>query len=109
MVITLNPSIVYNKVVTYIEQTHNSKTIARNEATLKIKYKLKELLQSTNADRAWVIEYHNGTTGLGGLPFTYGIMNSEETEPGVAPVSSHYKDFLLSDYLFILETSKKGG
>lgn len=52
MVITLNPSIVYNKVVTYIEQTHNSKTIARNEATLKIKYKLKELLQSTNADRA---------------------------------------------------------
>jgi hypothetical protein len=36
-------------------------------------------------------------------------MNSEETELGVAPVSSHYKDFLLSDYLFILETSKKGG
>ena len=52
MIITLNPSIVYNKVVTYIEQIHNSKTIARNEATLKIKYKLKELLQSTNADRA---------------------------------------------------------
>ena len=109
MVITLNPSIVYNKVVTYIEQTHNSKTIARNEATLKIKYKLKELLQSTNADRAWVIEYHNGTTGLGGLPFTYGIMNNEELEEGMCSVSRHYRDFLLSEYLFILETSKQGG
>lgn len=109
MVITLNPSIVYNKVVTYIEQTHNSKTIARNEATLKIKYKLKELLQSTNADRAWVIEYHNGTYGLGGLPFTYGIMNNEELEEGMCSVSRHYRDFLLSEYLFILETSKQGG
>lgn len=109
MVITLNPSIVYNKVVTYIEQTHNSKTIARNEATLKIKYKLKELLQSTNADRAWVIEYHNGTSGLGGLPFTYGIMNNEELEEGMCSVSRHYRDFLLSEYLFILETSKQGG
>jgi len=109
MVITLNPSIVYNKVVTYIEQTHNSKTIARNEATLKIKYKLKELLQSTNADRAWVIEYHNGTTGLGGLPFTYGVMNAEEVKPGIRPVSSHYKDFLLSDYTSIIEFSKNDG
>lgn len=109
IIISTNPGIIYDKVVSYIETIHNTNQVIRQEADLKVRYILKDLLNNTNADRAWVIEYHNGTSGLGGLPFTYGIMNSEETEPGVASVSSHYKDFLLSDYLFILETSKKGG
>ena len=106
MIITLNPSIIYNRLLTYIEQVHTDKVDKRNEATIKIRYQLKELLLSTNADRAWVIEYHNGTSGLGGLPFTYGIMNMEECKEGISPVSAHYRDFLLSDYVSIIELSK---
>ena len=109
MVISLNPGIIYERVMTYITDTHTEYQNKRNEATIKINYILKELMENTNADRAWVIEYHNGTSGLGGLPFTYGIMNAEILEDDTYSVSSHYKDFLLSEYPFILETSKNGG
>lgn len=108
-IISLNPGIIYDKVATYIENVHNVNQVTRQDADIKIRYILKDLRLSTNADRAWVIEYHNGTSGLGGLPFTYGIMNNEELEEGVNSVSRHYRDFLLSEYLFILETSKQGG
>ena len=107
--ISLNPGIVYDKVVDYIEQTHSINQDKRAEATIKINYILKDLLVQTNADRAWVIEYHNGTSGLGGLPFIYGIMNAEVTDDNTYSVASHYKDFLLSEFPFILETSDYGG
>lgn len=73
-----------------------------------MKYLLKELLISSNADRAWLIEYHNGTKSLTGLPFLYGSMTSEEVKEGVRPVSNHFNDFVLSDFLFILNASKRG-
>lgn len=107
--ISLNPGIIYEKVISYIQTQHNTNQVTRQEVDLKIRYILKDLLTETNADRAWVVEYHNGTSGLGGLPFTYGILNNEETAPDITSVSSHYKDFMLSDYLFIMETSKDGG
>lgn len=109
MVISLNPGIIYDRVVAYIESIHNADQDKRQEASVRINYILSELMRTTNADRAWVIEYHNGTSGLGGLPFTYGIMNAEIISNDVNSVSAHYKDFLLSEYPFILETSPLGG
>ena len=109
MVISLNPGIIYERVIEYVTKVHNENQDRREQASVKINYILKELIETTNCDRAWVIEYHNGTSGLGGLPFTYGIMNSEIISDGVMSVSAHYKDFLLSEYPFILETSKYGG
>lgn len=109
MVISLNPGIIYERVVDYVTEIHNNDQSKRLDASVRINYILNDLMRVTNADRAWVIEYHNGTSGLGGLPFTYGIMNSEIISDDVNPVSSHYKDFLLSEYPFILETSPAGG
>lgn len=36
-------------------------------------------------------------------------MTNEKLAEGICSVSGHYKDFLLSDYVFIMESSKKGG
>ena len=43
----------------------------RLKITPEVKSVLKELLLQTHACRAFVFEFHNGTTSLGGLPFIY--------------------------------------
>lgn len=103
-----NPQIIYYKLQEKIESIHQDRHLKRTEVSIKMKYLLKDLLVSSNADRAWLIEYHNGTKSLTGLPFLYGSMTSEEVKEGVRPVSNHFNDFVLSDFLFILNASKRG-
>jgi len=50
---------------------HNETVKTRLRITPEVKSVLKELLLQTHASRAYVFEFHNGTTSLGGLPFIY--------------------------------------
>lgn len=98
LVISFNPGIIYDRFIKYKEEIHQQELVERDIASEKIKYELKLLRETINADRVWTIEFHNSMYGLGGLPFKWGIMNYEETEPGVIPVSGQYGDFVLTRF-----------
>ena len=62
-----------------------------------------------DADRAWLIELHNGSKNLGtGLPFLYGSMRMEEVRDSIFHVDDEYSDFNLSKYKLIVKTLRDG-
>lgn len=52
MVISLNPGIIYERVTEYVTKVHNENQDRREQASVKINYILKELIETTNCDRA---------------------------------------------------------
>ena len=66
---------------------------AFTESTQDLLY---ELAENTDADRALVFEYSNGTQNLIGIPFLYASVTVEVTRPGVNPVAMQYQRMNLS-------------
>lgn len=52
-----------------IEKTHVELLEVRRRINIEINTMLERVMYKTNASRAYVFEFHNGLTGLGGLPF----------------------------------------
>lgn len=98
LVISFNPGIIYDRFIKYKEELHQQELVERDIASEKIKYELELLRETINADRVWTIEFHNSMYGLGGLPFKWGIMNYENVEPGIIPISGQYGDFVLTRF-----------
>ena len=66
-----------------------------------ISNELKNLLINLNADRAAILEMHNGTNNPSGLPFIYGDMVYEETTPNVGFASDEFKNFNIAKLPFV--------
>lgn len=62
---------------------------------------LKSLLIKLDADRAAILEMHNGTNNASGLPFIYGDMVYEEISPRVGFASDEFKNFNLAKLPFV--------
>lgn len=77
---------------------HESVMKRRNEIKPKIDLILKNTLEDLNADRVFVIEMHNGTNSLTGLPFIYCEMTYETCRKGVMRVDDEYGSVVLSRY-----------
>lgn len=69
---------------------------------------LKDIIISLGASRASVIEMHNGTNSLSGIPFIYGDMMYEETDKDVSFTIDEYKDFNMSKFPFITKFFYEG-
>lgn len=69
-----------------------------------IKPQVDSLLQATlydlNADRSFIIEMHNGTNNVSGLPFLYGEMTYENVSEGIAHIEDDYMNINLSRFSF---------
>lgn len=98
LVISFNPGIIFDRFIKYKEELHQQELVERDIASEKIKYELRLLRETINADRVWTIEFHNSTYGLGGLPFKWGVMNYEDIESGTIPISGQYGDFILTRF-----------
>lgn len=97
-----NPRYVLDKVETIRAEQHDESVVKRIQADADIRLILHRLLHTLNADRAWLIELHNGSKNLSsGLPFLYGDMRIEEVADGISNVDDEYTDFHLSKYPFI--------
>lgn len=72
----------------------------REDISEKIQEKLIELCYSLNADRACVIEAHNGKENVTNMPFKYWDMTYEEvnTMHHAVNISDSYKDVMTSHY-----------
>jgi hypothetical protein len=89
---------VINKQNVENVEYHENVMKRRNEIKPKIDLILKNTLEELNADRVFVIEMHNGTNSLSGLPFVYCEMTYETCKKGIMRVDDEYGSVVLSRY-----------
>lgn len=94
--IALNPEVVFDKFTQYTERVERENVEYRKEIDPVIRGELKELVYATEASRACVMEFHNGTSNFSSLGFLYAAMTYEETRDGVDKVSKVYGEVSLS-------------
>lgn len=88
-----------DKQETIIE--HNEALKYRQTISPKIELLLRDILDKCDADRAFVIEMHNGTNNTSGLPFYYGEMTYEVVSKGIEHVDEDYQNLNLSRFSFV--------
>lgn len=81
-------------------EAHDKAVEKRYENSPKIDQLLNEVMYRYGADRVCVVEMHNGTKNVAGLPFIYGEMTYEICRDGVIPVDADYTQFNLSRLSF---------
>lgn len=81
-------------------EAHDRAVEKRYENSPKIDRILNEVLYKYGADRVCIVEMHNGTKNVAGLPFIYGEMTYEVCRDGVLPVDADYTQFNLSRLSF---------
>lgn len=81
-------------------EAHDRAVEKRYENSPKIDQILSEVLYKYGADRVCIVEMHNGTKNVAGLPFIYGEMTYEVCREGILPVDADYTQFNLSRLSF---------
>lgn len=105
----LNPKYLLERVTTIQTEQHDNLVRSRLAADSDIRLILSKTMHNTNADRAWLIEFHNGNNNLTtGLPFLFGSMRIEETQDSIPNVDEDYADFSLSKYKLIAKVLDEG-
>lgn len=105
----LNPKYLLERVTTIQTEQHDNLVRSRLAADSDIRLILSKTMHNTNADRAWLIEFHNGNKNLTtGLPFLFGSLRIEETQDSIPNVDEDYADFSLSKYKLIAKVLDEG-
>lgn len=98
--IFLNPSYFLERYEQFKDRQHTAEIDKRVEVSPKIQIILDKLLLATKANRAFLIEVHNGTNNLNGLPFLFGDMTYEEvSNDNLEYISELYQNMPLSRFL----------
>lgn len=69
---------------------------------------LHNIIDDTDADRAFIFEMHNGTNNTSGLPFMYAEMTYEEVKHGIMPVAEDWGKLTMTLYNFPIFIKQKG-
>lgn len=105
----LNPRFLLERITNIQTEQHAQLVQSRLIADSKIRLILSNVLNKTNADRAWLIEFHNGSKNLStGLPFLFGSMRLEETRDSIINVDEDYADFSLTKFKLISKVLDEG-
>ena len=79
--------------------------IKEEEISKKVQKQLKEIRDEVDADRAWIIEFHNGSGELDSLDSLKKLsMVYESVSPGISMESENFENLLIS---FFIETIKE--
>lgn len=104
-----NPEVIVKQINEYQREQHDKAMKMRENATIKLHSLCQDLLYSVDADRVWIIEFHNGKSNMSnGLPFDFGIMTIEHTKDGVCSAQEEFKDFPVSYYPLIYKVYSDG-
>lgn len=103
----INPIWFVQRFEDYVSERHGKAMEKRVQVDPWVRGELNNLSEVTQADRAWVIEFHNGTTSLGGLPFRYGDMTYEQPPRPTSLMDSN-QNISLSRYPFITKLYTDG-
>lgn len=100
--IAANPAAMFKRYENYISEQHAISSEYRVQTYPMIRRYLNNLAAETGADRAFIIEYHNGKNNPTGLQWQYGDMtflNDSATED----ISDEYQNISLSRYPIFYE------
>lgn len=89
------------------QEEHDAALKRREEIRPEVYNVLYGLLNKLNADRVFVIEMHNGTNSVSGLPFLYGEMTYDVVSDGTDHVDGEYTNFSLSRFQFATYLEEK--
>ena len=105
----LNPKYLLDRMSEITTAQHDHLVNTRLSADSNIRHILSKMIFTTNADRAWLIEFHNGSKNLTtGLPFLFGSMRIEEVRDSISNVDEDYADFSLSKYKLVAKVLDDG-
>lgn len=81
----------FTSLLSIYREAHNIQNFSTNlrvsaAQDLEIERTLKELLASTNSNRAYVFRYHNGLAAINGVPFFFQTLTHEVISPGTPRV-----------------------
>lgn len=80
------------------EEEHINDIEKRRKIQPQIDATLKSLLISTKADRAFIIELHNGSNNVNGIPFLHGSVTYEKSADGLEMIDEEYQNLSLSRF-----------
>lgn len=89
--ICYNPSFLFDKYTDYMTQRHAKELYKRTEYDQQIKSLLPVYLYKYQADRIWIIQYHNGI-----MDWQHGTMRFELCNDEVESIKNQYNDFNLT-------------
>lgn len=104
--IAVNPSMIFERYDRYNEQKHQQSNEYRMNSAPLIRNYLNQLVLETGADRAYVIEYHNGKSNPSGLQWQYGDMTfiNDNTDD----IREEFQNISLVKYPIFFELYEKG-
>ena len=80
------------------ETKHLENLELRKEMQPQIYATLGTFLEKTKADRAFIIELHNGSNNLNGVPFLHGSVTYDKSREGLEPIDEDYQNLSLSRF-----------
>lgn len=117
ILLVTKPEVIFSQVDKVVEtvsdareQRHTDGAAMRLKADENIRGELTGLLETTGADRAFVLEFHNGSSNLAsGLPFIYLDLTLDVGADGLAPLrDGEFKDLRTAQYPLVGVLLDKG-
>ena len=80
------------------EEEHLKNIEIRRQLQPQIDATLTDLLKKTSADRAFIIELHNGSNNINGVPFLHGSVTYDTAVEGLDIIDEEYQNLSLSRF-----------
>ena len=96
--IAVNPSVVFDRYEKYITEVHANSVDYRMESAPIIRAYLNQLASETGAERAYILEFHNGKANPTGLQWQFGDLTF--INDGTDDISDEIQNVSLSRYNF---------
>lgn len=96
---------VQTELIAYGEkqkEEHDEAMEYRKIANEQIPKIIDDIMIRTNCDRVFIMEVHNGTKSISGLPFTYGNVTYEKDNTNIMAIADDYNNIVLSRFPFLL-------
>ena len=96
--LAVNPSIIFERYEKYITEIHSNSVDFRMESAPIIRTYLNQLAAETGAERAYILEFHNGKSNPTGLQWQFGDLTF--INDGTDDISDEIQNVSLARYNF---------
>ena len=93
-----NPNVIFEKYNQYVTEKHNASIDYRIKTAPIIRSELNQLALETEAERAYILEFHNGKSNPSGLQWQYGDLTF--INDGTDDITDEMQNVSLSRYNF---------
>ena len=104
--IATNPGIVFERYSQYVAEKHTASSDYRMESSPMVRAYLNQLAMELDADRAYILEFHNGKSNPSGLQWQFGDLTF--INDGADDISDEIQNVSLSRYNFATLVHDKG-